>query len=1130
MYFRSVSTALQAAFGVIALLAASPAAAQQVVQEFDSPGTHSFTVPAGVTQITVEVWGAGGRGGDTAGNGRRNAGGGGGGAYARSTLVVTPGTTLTLRVGQGGNSSAPGEASWFGDTSTVLAEGGRSVALNSNDGAAGGLAANSIGNEAVFNGGDGAGTSGNEGGGGGSSAGTGADGNDAAGRLGATAPAGGGDGGDGAESTFLFGVDGETGQQPGGGGGGATNFFGSASGGSGGDGLIIVRYWPAPPEPVVDYRMEQTGWDGSGGEVEDSSGNGNHGTGGGGADTEIDDPAVPGNPGTCRYATFEASGDFRSGGFIHSPGLSQTLNDSATMTFWIRTTQSSNNSEAWQSPGIAGIEENGGTDDIFWGWIDPSGRIGISVGNDFSADQKSTSPINDGNWRHVALTWNRVSGDTEIYINGVLDQTGNTGSGNVIGNSYSGIGRIENTSAGIDPYYFDGDLDEFRVYSGVLDAGQIAAIRDQTWPCETGYDHIRLIHPESGLTCSPSTITVQACADADCTSLYADPVEVDFTSPAGNWSPDPVAFTGSTQVSLQYTTPGLVVLNAAAIDPPAANATRCFTGGNVETDCEMTWFDSGFVIDIPDHVADTIVNGTIAAARSDPNNPDQCVPGFDDQTRDVDFQSQYLNPATGTEQVRIDGNPVATGSPGTTIPIDFDANGVGAFQLRYPDAGMVAVHAEYVGSGNEAGLVMIGQDQFVARPARFVLDIPGNPAASDHSGDVFTTAGSDFEIRVIAQNAANGITPNFGQESTPEGVDLELSLIAPPGGLEPGLAGSFGTFGSDCEGNSAPAGTACGEFSWPEVGIVSLNPRLASGAYLGSADVVGSPVGHLGRFIPDHFHLGDGNIIDRAGIGGCSSNFTYIGERFDTTFTLYARNAGGHVTANYEGDFAYLGDEDLNLYGAPAPDISGQAVDWVMGAGDAIAQLRLPRTSPEGPYPDYEVGTAPIDSDGVALAGSGLIAATELRFGRIVIDNAIGSELGPLELPWRTEFWDGSTWLTNGDDDCTLLDLAADVQLESSGGDSGDGTASVSLGGGTTAIDEGESGLTLTSGVGAIHFTAPGSPGWVDVWLGLDGNWPFLRDDLDDDDSYEDNPQARASFGLFDGNSQRIHVREVTPQ
>ncbi|MED5467075.1 MAG: hypothetical protein VX671_05850, partial [Pseudomonadota bacterium] len=58
--------------------------AQQVV-EFDSPGNGSFTVPANVRSITVEVWGGGGSGGSVSRplfGGGVEAGGGGGGAYA----------------------------------------------------------------------------------------------------------------------------------------------------------------------------------------------------------------------------------------------------------------------------------------------------------------------------------------------------------------------------------------------------------------------------------------------------------------------------------------------------------------------------------------------------------------------------------------------------------------------------------------------------------------------------------------------------------------------------------------------------------------------------------------------------------------------------------------------------------------------------------------------------------------------------------------------------------------------------------------------------------------------------------------------------------------------------------------
>lgn len=92
---------------------------------YATPGSYTFTVPAGVTQVDVEVWGAGGGGGGSgdgsAGGIAGNYGGGGGaGGYARKLVTVTPGTGITVTVGAGGAGStggpggAPGGASSFG--------------------------------------------------------------------------------------------------------------------------------------------------------------------------------------------------------------------------------------------------------------------------------------------------------------------------------------------------------------------------------------------------------------------------------------------------------------------------------------------------------------------------------------------------------------------------------------------------------------------------------------------------------------------------------------------------------------------------------------------------------------------------------------------------------------------------------------------------------------------------------------------------------------------------------------------------------------------------------------------------------------------------------------------------------
>ncbi|GEM_PF-4318936 len=84
---------------------AAPAAAYPALKAsialFDcNPGTRSWTVPEGVSQIRAFVVGAGG-----GGFGGSTAAAGGGGGYSESLIDVTPGQLLSYTVG------APGLAS-----------------------------------------------------------------------------------------------------------------------------------------------------------------------------------------------------------------------------------------------------------------------------------------------------------------------------------------------------------------------------------------------------------------------------------------------------------------------------------------------------------------------------------------------------------------------------------------------------------------------------------------------------------------------------------------------------------------------------------------------------------------------------------------------------------------------------------------------------------------------------------------------------------------------------------------------------------------------------------------------------------------------------------------------------------
>lgn len=117
-------------------------------QEYTSAGTSSFTVPAGVTKILAEVWGAGGGAGILyAGATGYNSQLAACGAYSRKVISVTPGEILNVFVGQGGAAAVSnipggtGEASFIsrpaidqgGDATTLLISEGGGGYNNGND-------------------------------------------------------------------------------------------------------------------------------------------------------------------------------------------------------------------------------------------------------------------------------------------------------------------------------------------------------------------------------------------------------------------------------------------------------------------------------------------------------------------------------------------------------------------------------------------------------------------------------------------------------------------------------------------------------------------------------------------------------------------------------------------------------------------------------------------------------------------------------------------------------------------------------------------------------------------------------------------------------------------------------------
>ncbi|HEX6266450.1 MAG TPA: DUF6701 domain-containing protein, partial [Burkholderiales bacterium] len=299
----------------------------------------------------------------------------------------------------------------------------------------------------------------------------------------------------------------------------------------------------------------------------------------------------------------------------------------------------------------------------------------------------------------------------------------------------------------------------------------------------------------------------------------------------------------------------------------------------------------------------------------------------------------------------------------------------------------------------------------------------------------------------------------------------------------------------------------------------------------------------------------------------CASNFTYMNEGIGLGFTLEARNAAGGVTRNYTGAYAKLDPAVIGQLGLGALGLGPAATDLTaridasLGSsgsftnGTAVVAATVPITRPspstvDGPYTNVRIGIAPADSDTVALRAADLNldvdsaggndrvqigGATNLRFGRLRLDNAVGSQNLDLPIAMRAEYWAGTAFVTNADDNCTSLAAGNFAFGNYQGGINAGNVNAANLSGLGGVFSAGVGNFTLLKPSGAV--AAPGS---VDICadLGADATpppacvagTPAARSYLQGRSAganYDDDPQARAAFGLYGSQPNNfIYFRE----
>lgn len=966
----------------------------------------------------------------------------------------------------------------------------------------------------------------------------------------------------------------------------------------------LLALKPAGPVTLrADYRFDECSpTSGSSGALLDSSGNARHAT-----PFSVTTPSPAGrvnralglvNSGTSDYARLD-------------PAALNGLVD-FSIALWFRTGVSKSQQEILQALGTSGTDP----DDIEIYLVNASSVV-VNVRDSSDIVFAAGKTLTDNAWHHLAIA--RSGGTVCLHIDGALVSCNSsfpTTALSLRSNAFL-LGQEQDSTGGsfTTAQAFEGLIDEVKLYSGTLSAAGVATIHanesaglnadGSTRAADScaGPNHYQLALPSSGIACAASTVTVTACADASspCTnpSTTLAGRTVTLSTSAGTLGATTLTLDAAGQASTTLAHPAAangtsVSVTLSGEQTAASQPRRCCADGtscSAANSCSTTFNTAGFIVaasnggaatTIPTQTAGTSSGNFVLRAVRTGTSSQACEAALTG-AQTVQWALVCSNPASCSSgnRMTVTGSAaaaIAASPSSTTVSMNFDANGNAPFSFNYADVGLVSLSASKAAGGALLSALSGSSNAFVVRPAGFTVSgircttyaagscattaiaSPGNnPAAASATGSAFMPAGAAFTATVTAVDSAGNATPNFGRETSPEGVLLGASLVAPAGGVSGSLANATLAGGSFSNGVAT-----VNNLAYSEVGIVTLTPSVADGNYLGAGNVTGTASANVGRFVPARFALGGAALTPRSGLA-CSpaSAFGYLGENFRLGFTLTAQNSTGATTQNYAGAFAKLdptsaaafnlaGRDGSNVFTAANGRLALGSASGSFAAGVASVQLTaaaVRASAPEGPY-SAAFGIAPADSDGVALAAFDLavtspfasndratLGTLALRYGRLVLGHAIGAADRSLALPVSVQSWTGSAFVDNTLDSCTTLAASA--------------VSFGNLRGTLTTSDTAVSGpVTLSAGRGSLVLAAPaaGRSGTLDVTLSLGSgatdasclqpwtpgsgdaasagaNLAYLRGAWCSA-SYDKDPAARATFGQQRGNAALVYRRE----
>jgi MSHA biogenesis protein MshQ len=924
-----------------------------------------------------------------------------------------------------------------------------------------------------------------------------------------------------------------------------------------------IIFYISSANPLTSYQFEDGAWSPNGaGQVTDASGNGRPGTAIGTAQ-EISTGYV------CRGASIPANTSATTVDAIKTgvkfSDLGVNMLGQGTIMFWYKSNVAWNGGTAAQL--LDATQVNG---EWFALTKKATGTLYLEVTDSTGVVRSVETPVKTfaaGTWVHVAITWNfnasptANSDDLQIFVNGgapVVSSFTSTGTLSTsldyvhIGDSPSGLASTQGSINSAN-----GTIDELRLYNFELNQGQVLGESSKTHSCPTFFiDHLELRHSSwSGITCSAGTMTLLACANATCSTLYTSGLVATLSSTgvATLWDSTTGGSTiiiGAGQSSATknfYTASGTAPFNVVGTGIPVteANVKKC---NGSSGSCVWTSVNDGLLVTVPN--SGVITGGKPTAVlvqgvhSSGPTPGAACVPISNLTGAGLNVWSSAISPisfaSTATSAgVTVGGAPqVANASSGTyvytpsSVPaapnvngLSFDSNATTTLWLKHMDTGQFNISATLntAATTTTPALSLSGTGSAKSIPAGFGIVAStvtasvatqtscasGSSVACDTAAGANARVGSAGSAFSFTSTAAlwtsdtdselsdNPVAPNYAGS-----IVLSPWLIAPVGG-------SAGTI--SITGETLAAGTnSIANQSWSQVGAMRIS---ASGTYLGQAITGQSAV--LGRFSPHHLET---NVTTQ----GCGT-FTYSGQPI-TLVTVNAMDGSSAITPNYKGSFARLvtlsdgngstgGTFTFNTIAA-ASFLSGSA------AGSPVFTYTDAKTAP--------ITLALRAYDGEISSSGFTEGSALLRSGRLRLQNAYGSELLALPVPLEAQYWNGSSYVRNQLDSCTAVPASSFAMSN----------YKTNL---SNALPICETQLGYTSGTGAfvngvskyLRLTKPGAGnnGSVDLTINLNavnGKTCITASESNATAAsipwFGSNPVSRATFGIY--KTPIIYMRE----